>query len=436
MTVLRAGAATDVGRTRSVNQDNLLTAPNLFVVADGMGGHAGGEVASSTAIAALEQAQERLGSTEQLVDAILSANDAIYRASLDDPSLAGMGTTVVAASLVAQDGADVLKVANVGDSRGYLLHDGVLRQITADHSLAAEMVRNGDITEAEAATHPQRHVITRALGIEGTVDVDLFTVQLAEGDRVLLCSDGLSNEVDAEEITRVLTSVLDPHEAALDLVARANANGGQDNITAVVIDTVLADEPPAGESTQAHRVVTVAVTEAPKAAAPTAKAAVAEPRNESWIARRRRLGVPRTVTFRVIVFLLLVAGVVAGAWAFLRWYATSSYFVTTQGNAIVIYKGRPGGVLWFKPELVTVSTTPVSGVLPSRRPVLKGDVVEPSLAAANQYIANLAEEFQQATTPLPSAPPTTKPPKLTTTTTSGFGVNSGAPPSNATVPAG
>jgi len=220
MTVLRAGSATDVGRTRSVNQDSVLTAPNLFVVADGMGGHAGGEVASSTAIAALDQAQDRVGSDEQLIEAIRVANEAVYRASVENSSLAGMGTTVVAACLVSKNGADVLTIANVGDSRGYLLHDGVLTQITRDHSLAAEMVRNGDISEEEAATHPQRHVITRALGIEGTVEVDVFSVVLAEGDRVLLCSDGLTNEVDTEELTRALGAGDDPHAVATDLVRR------------------------------------------------------------------------------------------------------------------------------------------------------------------------------------------------------------------------
>jgi len=440
MTVLRAGSATDVGRTRSVNQDSLLTAPNLFVVADGMGGHAGGEVASSTAIAALDQAQDRVGSDEQLIEAIRVANEAVYRASVENSSLAGMGTTVVAACLVSKNGADVLTIANVGDSRGYLLHDGVLTQITRDHSLAAEMVRNGDISEEEAATHPQRHVITRALGIEGTVEVDVFSVVLAEGDRVLLCSDGLTNEVDTEELTRALGAGDDPHAVAADLVRRANANGGQDNITAVVIDTVLADEP-VPEPTQAHRVVTTATAAAgpdrPAGAATTAATgpAVAVP-DESWIARRRRLGVPRLLTFRVVLFALLVVGVLWGAWAFLKWYATSSYFVTSQGNAIVVYKGRPGGVLWFKPELVTVSSTPVSGVLPSRRTVLSQDVVEPSLAAANQYIANLAAEFQQAQAPQPSAPPTTAPPKVTTTTTGASGATPIAPSTTVTVPAG
>ena len=208
----------------------------------------------------------------------------------------------------------------------------------------------------------------------------------------------------------------------------------------VVIDTVLADEP-VPEPTQAHRVVTTAtapvVTERTSSVAPSAaRGTGVAASEESWIARRRRLGVPRFLTFRVVLFALLVVGVLWGAWAFLRWYATSAYYVTSQGNAIVVYKGRPGGVLWFKPELVTVSPTPVSGVLPSRRTVLSQDVVEPSLAAANQYIANLAAEFQQAQAPQPSAPPTTAPPKVTTTTTGATGATPLSPSTTVTVPAG
>lgn len=423
MTVLRAGAATDTGRVRTINQDAVLTTGTLFVVADGMGGHAAGDVASSTAIDALRSAAERIGTIEGFTTAVQSANEAIYRASVQDPALAGMGTTVVAACLLADAKGDQLVILNVGDSRAYRFRDGSVRQITSDHSLAAEMVRAGEITEEEAAVHPQRHVITRALGVDGQVTPDSFPLAIREGDRVLLCSDGLSNEVDDEEISRVLAMVREPQSAAEELVARANAHGGADNISVVVIDVVVADavadEPE--ERTEAHRIVatTTAASErlhTPPTAAPAAGAVTPEvPADEGWLARRRRLGVRRALTVRVVLFVVLVVGVAVGAWSFVRWYATSSYYVTTEHQAIVIYQGRPGGVLWFQPQLVTVSSTPLNEILPSRRAILRGDVVEPSLAASERYIANLAAEYQSVHAPLPSSAV----PVTTTTSPSG-----------------
>ena len=433
MSVLRAGSATDTGRVRSINQDAVLTTPTLFVVADGMGGHAAGEVASSTAIDALRAAAERIGTIERFTTAVRSANEAIFRASLQDPTLAGMGTTVVAACLLAGPTGDQLVVLNVGDSRAYRFREGAVRQVTDDHSLAAEMVRGGEITLEEAATHPQRHVITRALGIEGEVTPDTFPIAIREGDRVLLCSDGLTNEVDDEEIARVLATVADPQDAADELVSRANAHGGADNISVVVIDVVIADEgvEVEGERTEAHRIVAT-TTAASERLGPSASnvsrpapAPAPVPADESWLARRRRLGVRRALTFRVVFFMLLVVGVLVGAWAFLRWYATSSYYVTTQHDAIVIYQGRPGGVLWFQPQLVTVSSTPIDQILPSRRATLKGSVVEPSLDAAKRYVANLAAEYQAVNAPQPSSSTTTSVPltfsSTTTTITAGAG---------------
>lgn len=434
MSVLRAGSATDTGRVRSVNQDAVLVMPTLFVVADGMGGHAAGEVASGTAIAALRAAAERIGTIDGFTAAVQDANEAIYRSSVQDPALAGMGTTVVAACLLAGPKGDQLVVLNVGDSRAYRFRDGAVRQVTADHSLAAEMVRDGEITPEEAAIHPQRHVITRALGIEGEVRPDTFPIGLRENDRVLLCSDGLTNEVDDEEIARVLATIADPQEAAADLVSRANAHGGADNISVVVIDVILADDVPEEEErTEAHRIVatTTAASErlGPRTSAAShagAPSAAALP-DEGWLARRRRLGVRRALTFRVVLFLLLVAGVLVGAWTFVRWYATSSFYVTTEHQAIVIYQGRPGGVLWFQPQLVTVSSTPIDQILPSRRATLKGSVVEPSLDAAQRYIANLAAEYQSVNAPQPSSTTTT-----TTTLPSGIAVTT----TTTTAPAG
>lgn len=404
MTLLRSGSATDVGRVRAVNQDAVLDSPTLFVVADGMGGHAAGEVAASTAITTLQAASEAIGTAEGLEEAIAKANRSIYNASLADPSLAGMGTTVVAAALVVEGGRDRVVVMNVGDSRAYRFRRGTLVQVTEDHSLVAEMVRRGEIEEAEAELHPQRHVITRALGLEDVVVADSFPVHVREGDRILLCSDGLTNEVDDEEIALVLGSVADPKAAADDLVARANAHGGADNISVVVVDVLMADEGPE-EATAAHAVVssTAAAVAADAALAP-GKAVVLE--DEGWIARRRRLGVPRILTARVLLFVLLVAGLLVGAWAFLRWYAMSSYYVASEGSKIVIYQGRPGGLLWFQPEVVTVSATTVEDVLPVRQRKLARGVIEPSVADAKRYVAALAAEKAGTSTVQPSSTPT------------------------------
>ncbi len=165
MTVLHAGSASDTGLVRASNQDLALTTANLFVVTDGMGGHAGGEVASQVAIEALERAFNAEPSGAGLVEAVSSANKAVWVRSLEHADLRGMGTTLTAVALVNEDGRDVLALANVGDSRSYRFHEGQLSQITTDHSLAEEMVRNGEITPAAAMVHPHRHILTRALGV-------------------------------------------------------------------------------------------------------------------------------------------------------------------------------------------------------------------------------------------------------------------------------
>ena len=408
MTVLRAGSASDVGQVRSVNQDSVFTSATVFAVADGMGGHAGGEVASSTAVEALNHALNTLGTKDGLVAALETANDAIARAAVQDPSLAGMGTTMVAASLMSGATGDQLVVANIGDSRAYLFRRGVLSQISLDHSVAGELLYKGSITEEEAGRHPQRHVITRALGIGDEINVDLFDVELTTGDRVLLCSDGLSDEVSNEEIARALSVNSDPTAIANDLVLRANANGGVDNISVVVIEALIAGDPD-DESTQAHAVVPPLASEAVMSPSPVVDPALNSQRDEEtphegWLARRKRLGVPRLLTFRVFIFVVLVAGLIYSGWYFLRWYATSSYFVTSQGTQIVVYQGRPGGVLWFKPKQVEVSTTTTAQILPIRLPALENAVTEPSLSAAKNYIKNLAAEYQTSN---PAAPTTT-----------------------------
>src|SRR3954447_20302248 len=238
---LVVGAATDVGRVREGNEDGYLVdeAMDLVAVADGMGGHRAGEVASATALEALRAS---INSGQPLRQSIEDANEAVFTKSQTDARLRGMGTTLTAGTLVA---GGTLLVGHVGDSRAYLLHDGELRQLTIDHSLVEELVRDGKLTVDEAAVHPQRSIITRALGVDATVEVDVYPVELTPGDRLLLCSDGLTGMVQPDDIAAVLRRESDPTRAAAQLVDAANAAGGEDNITVVVV--AVTDEAPLRE---------------------------------------------------------------------------------------------------------------------------------------------------------------------------------------------
>ncbi|CAB4739920.1 MAG: SpoIIE family protein phosphatase [Actinobacteria bacterium] len=242
MTRFRWATATDVGRVRNVNQDNAFSVEGFFAVADGMGGHRGGEVASAIALESLSAALPVL-STDDLLDAISGSNLAVLERANADLSLRGMGTTLCVLALVDDDtGEPSLILANVGDSRIYQYGNGVLDQRTDDHSVVAEMMRQGRITVEEAGRHPQRNILTRALGIDAGVQIDVWRVTPAPGQRWMLCSDGLFNEVDDETLASVLASHADPADAANELVRRANAGGGRDNITVLIVDVIDHDD--------------------------------------------------------------------------------------------------------------------------------------------------------------------------------------------------
>jgi serine/threonine protein phosphatase PrpC len=233
----RAAGVTDTGRRRRRNEDAFVCEPPLFAIADGMGGAQAGELASRLAAAAIEEAGAAAGGAEAVAAAVRAANARIFERSLTDPAVAGMGTTATVA--LVDEHAGTLTIAHVGDSRGYRYREGVLEQLTTDHSLVAELVRTGRLTEAEAAVHPHRSVITRALGTEAEVEVDTRTLELAPNDLILLCSDGLSAMVRDDEIARLLgESDLDPYRAAETLIRAANAAGGEDNVTVVLFELV------------------------------------------------------------------------------------------------------------------------------------------------------------------------------------------------------
>jgi protein phosphatase len=490
MTVLRSGSATDVGRVRTVNQDLPLERPNLYAVADGMGGHVGGEVAARVAVETLEQAFERAPTANGLREAISEANAAVWHQSQANADLRGMGTTLTAAALVGgTEGHDVLALANVGDSRAYVFSDGRLIQVTDDHSLAEERMRHGEMTEEEAAVHPQRHILTRALGVSAEVEADMWELELLSGDRLVLCSDGLSNEVGADEIADVLRAVEDPGEAARQLVEVANEHGGADNITVVIVDVQVGEgaggsatkvrslglgaaalavppaatvsipvvgsasngEPPetslptdatglvrsttgtaataavhmddtlapgaqlgfgdeatlAGEGPRSDEFflgaatsvpVARSTTRVPPAPLPARGGGVERQEKESRGARRRRLGIPRRITPRVVGFILMVAAVPVAAYFVLRWYAYDNWIVTLQGDQIVVKQGQSGGVLWFHPRVVDRTGVTTAQILPAAVGPLQAGVPEASLTSARRYVTALTTTTTTTTT--------------------------------------
>jgi protein phosphatase len=230
-----SGAATCIGRGRQVNQDAVLARPPVFAVADGMGGHAAGEIASAIAIRAFAAFD---GGTAVDAPSVLSAIDAanreILRSAAPGSGREGMGTTLAGIALSRREADDSLMVFNVGDSRVYCCRRGDLRQLSHDHSVIAELQAAGMIGD-EARTDPRRNIITRAVGISGVVDVDWCLVDPEPGDRYLCCSDGLSNELDAATLTKILQSAQTPEEAARDLVDCATALGARDDASAVVV---------------------------------------------------------------------------------------------------------------------------------------------------------------------------------------------------------
>lgn len=233
---IEAAGDTHAGQARPTNEDAILVGETVFVVADGMGGAAGGQVASSTTVESFHALDgARFGDAgkaeEAMRAAILNANRALRETAQRDPQLQGMGTTVTAVMLNGSD----LYVGHVGDSRAYLLRDGQLRQLTHDHSLVQQLIDLGRLTEEEAEGHPQAAIITRAVGLSREVDVDVDTLEPQPGDRLLLCSDGLTRVVGEEEIGQHLADLRDPAEATRALIDLANERGGPDNISVVIL---------------------------------------------------------------------------------------------------------------------------------------------------------------------------------------------------------
>ena len=254
---LRTGSATLVGQVRAGNEDSLLVSADLLAVADGMGGHQAGEVASAETVEVISQMAGHRSLLE-LVGAVHQANRRISSRAAEDPSLRGMGTTVCVVGLVDEDG-EHLAVLNVGDSRVYLFAAGELHRLTEDHSLVESLVREGRITPEEAEVHPQRNVLTRALGVEALVVVDAWLLSPCDGDRFLLCSDGLFNEISEDRIAEILSEPDEPEVVARRLAAEADASGGRDNITVVVAEVTESGHLPAPLAERCRRIATPTV---------------------------------------------------------------------------------------------------------------------------------------------------------------------------------
>ncbi len=422
---LRYAARSDVGLVRSNNQDSAYAGPHLLVVADGMGGHAGGDVASSVAIAALAPLDGESHGPDDALDelerALEEAREEIISRSESNPELAGMGTTVTA---ILRAG-NKLAMVHLGDSRGYLLRDGVLTQVTTDHTFVQHLVNTGKITPEEAETHPQRSVVMRVLG-DFDVDIapDLSVREARAGDRWLLCSDGLSGFVSGETIARTLYELPDVDTCAERLVQLALRAGGGDNVTVVVADVLELNEvrDGAGPTTNAVVVGSAAVSRNRPTAAqdgPAARAAElsrqastpgggvavvdaaddAEDDTDERRARRRRR------VRRVVLSVLAVAVLAAGAFGFYRWTQTQ-YYVGVDGEVVAIYRGIPQSVGPLSlSEVVETSDVAVDDLPAFVRERLDQTIHTATLADARERVASLAEDAEPEPTPTPT--PTT-----------------------------
>jgi PPM family protein phosphatase len=385
MRVTDTAGFTDPGRKRRRNEDSFVIEPPLFAVADGMGGAQAGEVASRLAAAAFREfhGADELDPEARLAAIIQEANRRIFERASEDTQVSGMGTTITAA-LVAADG---LVIGHVGDSRAYRLRGEKFEQLTDDHSLVADLVRSGRITPEEADAHPQRSVITRALGTDREVDVDTFSVEAENGDLFLLCSDGLTTMVDDAEIRDVVTRARDLEQAGKGLVKAANKAGGEDNITVVLFrltggqsqleDTVVASGN--GRSQDEDLEDTLTGLEAPAMAAAPAATAVAEREwgpaldEEEPPPRPAAAGTGEPRWGRRAVLGALGLAFVAAIFAAAFWALTRANFIGVEEDGhVAVYQGVPwdlgGGVHLYRPRYV--SQLQAVQLTPSEREVL------------------------------------------------------------------
>ena len=476
MKLVGAGKS-DVGRVRSGNEDAFLVdhGRSLFAVADGMGGHQAGEIASHTAI---ETLRAEFDAEDDISDAIVQANRAVYTKAHSNAEWEGMGTTLTAVAVIGR----LAIVGHVGDSRTYLLRDGKLRRVTDDHSLVEQLVREGRLTREQAANHPQRSIITRALGVSSKVQVDTNHVHLHDKDRFLLCSDGLTSMVDDDSLAEVLRKNRDPKRAVSRLIDLANHAGGEDNITAVVLDVQIdpGDPAPNGDTTGTIDLsggITITqpsrrrrrrqadsengdasddgtvrgATETPTpvhntddvgtaplqipqeerpvddglnlADVPSPTPAPQRPAKTGRVAKTRSRSRIILGTLGVTALVLAILGI--GYWT-VSWYASSNYFVDAAEGSVVIYRGTPGGFLTWDPEIAEVTDLKVDDLSDATTRMVGDQREFDSLSKAQAFVDRLAalsaaDRTTQSTmvatsSTLPFIPGVTPPLGATTTT--------------------
>ncbi len=411
------GAGSDIGRARERNEDSYVVEEPLFAVADGMGGHRGGAVASSLALESLRDVlmDERVAPTA-LIDEIKAANQRVLQRGESDRELRGMGTTLTA--LLAQEGK--AHIAHIGDSRAYLLRDGSLKQLTEDHTLVRRMVTEGKLLPEEAERHPQRSILTKALGVDQDIEPDTLTLDpILPGDRLLLCTDGLTSMVDSDRIEEVLQSEDDPQRAAETLIDEANAAGGDDNITVVILDFI--DDGSAGATSET---ATGRHGTSPEFGGAAADVVEAAPAAEDWAegdtgviplpveerqsappvedahpeavgrATRRR----RKRWIRVVVGSVVLAALLIGLFVGARTYLDNQWYVGVAGDRVAIYNGIPTQILGIELSHVEESTNiparPAEQLRPWRG--LRDGITANSREAAQSIVNQIRRDLSQS----------------------------------------
>ena len=371
-------ALSDIGRVRTHNEDSVLAQPPLFVVADGLGGHEAGEVASAIAVETLRDHAPRRPDAKALARAVRAANREVIRAAREGYGHAGMGTTMTAAIV---EGTRIA-IAHVGDSRAYLLHAGTLTRVSEDHSMVADMIRRGQLTEAEARYHPNRSVITRALGTDPNMAADTYELDAEPGDRLLLCSDGLTGMLEDGAIAEMLGGYRDPQAAARTLIDAANDAGGHDNVSVVIVDIEGEGSSRAGASVDA-------------------KGARA---GRGWLA----------VIGWLLLFGLIVGGVAYSSYRYAesRAFLASAPPSTSAGSpgpasVIDVYRGVPGSFAGLTLSWLSQETTiDVALLPPADQARLAEKITVANLDDALTLLAKyrtIAEERQRTTTSTPGS---------------------------------
>ena len=333
---------------RDHNEDSLIVAPPLFAVADGMGGHAAGEIASEIAVNTLAEYAPDHADSETLGFAVAEANRAVIRGVKEGVGREGMGCTMTAAILEGER----LVLAQVGDSRAYLLHKGKLQQLTRDHSLMADMIEAGQLTAEEARYHPNRSVITRALGSDPHMAADLYELNVESGDRLLICSDGLTTMLEDNAIEDILGRINDPQRCASTLVSEANGAGGYDNTTTIVVDV-------------------------------TGQGEVKQKRSA------------RKVKLSMVITLLALVLVCAGAFFGFRSYANTVAYLTDENGKVAVYRGIPGTLFGIQfNELDHTTDVSISDLQPGVANRLSDGIRVDNVEAANALIEEYEAEIE------------------------------------------